>query len=227
MTRRVLCPFHKERTPSVVVYDDKYYCFGCGKHGPITELGFTIGDIRRVKPANIPQDMAYIDRLPTGLIRGLMLPHDETHYYVVWPERDYYKKRSKLQTSSKYLCPPGHRKPLFVAQTHMSSNLFIIEGELNALSAAAAKPPATIVSPGSCVEFTSKKYQEYYEKFSRIWVFADADRPGVEAAKELKNMLLSFTPHVTLALMEQDFNDILTTRGVEGVKAYLSNLQQR
>ena len=28
-----LCPFHGEKTPSFQVYDDHYFCFGCGAHG--------------------------------------------------------------------------------------------------------------------------------------------------------------------------------------------------
>ena len=32
-----LCPFHKEKTPSFNISDDKgfYHCFGCGKNGDI------------------------------------------------------------------------------------------------------------------------------------------------------------------------------------------------
>ncbi|MHA0112088.1 CHC2 zinc finger domain-containing protein, partial [Klebsiella pneumoniae] len=28
-----LCPFHPEKTPSFVLYDDHFYCFGCKKSG--------------------------------------------------------------------------------------------------------------------------------------------------------------------------------------------------
>ena len=30
------CPFHEERTPSLKVYDDHFYCFGCGATGDCT-----------------------------------------------------------------------------------------------------------------------------------------------------------------------------------------------
>lgn len=35
-----LCPFHKEKTPSFTVNDDKgfYHCFGCGAHGDVIEF---------------------------------------------------------------------------------------------------------------------------------------------------------------------------------------------
>ena len=29
------CPFHKEKTASMKIYPDSYYCFGCGEHGDI------------------------------------------------------------------------------------------------------------------------------------------------------------------------------------------------
>lgn len=33
------CPFHEDSTPSLKVYDDHFYCFGCGETGDCT--GFT------------------------------------------------------------------------------------------------------------------------------------------------------------------------------------------
>ena len=29
----ICCPFHKEKTASMKIYQDSYYCFGCGAHG--------------------------------------------------------------------------------------------------------------------------------------------------------------------------------------------------
>ena len=37
------CPFQEERTPSLKVYDDHFYCFGCGATGDCTWLK-TSGD---------------------------------------------------------------------------------------------------------------------------------------------------------------------------------------
>ncbi len=34
----VRCPFHQDRTPSMKLYEDHFYCFGCGKHGDVVTL---------------------------------------------------------------------------------------------------------------------------------------------------------------------------------------------
>lgn len=31
----IKCPFHKEKTASMKIYEDSYYCFGCGESGDI------------------------------------------------------------------------------------------------------------------------------------------------------------------------------------------------
>ena len=51
------CPFHDDRTPSLKVYDDHFYCFGCGATGDCT--GFT------AKLFGIPQ----IEAAKKGLLR--------------------------------------------------------------------------------------------------------------------------------------------------------------
>jgi DNA primase len=32
---QIHCPFHKEKTPSCVLYNDHFYCFGCRKSGDV------------------------------------------------------------------------------------------------------------------------------------------------------------------------------------------------
>ena len=58
-----LCPFHKEKTPSFTVNDDKgfYHCFGCGAHGDvigfemrIDNLGFPEAVERLARAAGLP-----------------------------------------------------------------------------------------------------------------------------------------------------------------------------
>lgn len=36
----ILCPFHKEETPALVIYlyEDRYYCYGCGEKGDMATL---------------------------------------------------------------------------------------------------------------------------------------------------------------------------------------------
>ena len=32
------CPFHDDHRPSMKLYKDNYYCFGCGVHGDVIDL---------------------------------------------------------------------------------------------------------------------------------------------------------------------------------------------
>ena len=35
----ICCPFHNDDSPSLKIYDDHFYCFGCGEHGDV--INFT------------------------------------------------------------------------------------------------------------------------------------------------------------------------------------------
>lgn len=37
-SQMICCPFHEERTPSFKLYEDHYYCFGCGASGDVINL---------------------------------------------------------------------------------------------------------------------------------------------------------------------------------------------
>lgn len=224
VSRRVLCPKHEEETPSCVVYDDKYHCFGCGANGPIADLGLTVKHYRTV-PEDLEKSLAYIKTLPVQTVRGLSLPCDSQFYYIVWPTGDYYKKRVKNPGgSSKYLCPTGHSMPLLEASVAGRKTLAIVEGEINALSLAACYPPFDVVSPGGAATFAAKKYLNFYKKYDRIVIIADADSAGLKAAIELKTEALKWTPKVIVSLVEEDANDLLLRGGKEGVRHYMEKL---
>ena len=41
----IRCPFHKEKAASMKIYQDSYYCFGCGAHGDIFDFVTEMEDI--------------------------------------------------------------------------------------------------------------------------------------------------------------------------------------
>ena len=53
---KALCPFHNDRHPSMVVYDDHYHCFACGEHGDVIDLTAKLFDLKLYDAA---QKLAY------------------------------------------------------------------------------------------------------------------------------------------------------------------------
>lgn len=49
--RKLLCPFHEEKTPSLYLYPqtNTYYCFGCGRHGDVIHFYAGLGQIEYKK----------------------------------------------------------------------------------------------------------------------------------------------------------------------------------
>lgn len=217
MHNKILCPFHNERTPSCVIYPDHYFCFGCRKYGPLSDLEGIVDlpEIKERKPEDLKKQMAYISRLEKKVVRGLELPVDETGYYIVWPGNRYYVKRYFEPRPGKYYRPAGHRPPLFTAKWKSYRLGYIVEGEMNALSVAEAVD-STVVSPGSATNFT--KYLPYFKKFDKLVIVADRDNAGTLAAMELQNQLES---EKKVILMERDANDWLVRYGRKGLKRRL------
>lgn len=227
MRKRTLCPnpAHSERTPSFVIYDDYGHCFGCGYRAPLKELGIGYEKESKETPIekeDVEKTLDYINKLPTKAIRGLDLPYDDRFYYVVFPGYNYYKKRAFADSGSKYLCPTGHAKPLYVPyKIDKADTLAIVEGELNALSLATTKPPFDVCSPGGCSSFYGKEYERYkqfYLHYKQFFVMVDKDSAGVRAAIELKAKLTKHSPYVMVRLMDRDLNEILIENGTEGVR---------
>lgn len=212
MKVKCLNPLHKDESPSMEIYPDGAYCFACG---------FSTNKISDpnapVKPKeDISKTMEYIDGLPKRQIRGLLLPFDESGYYIVWGDRGYYKKRL-FEGKSRYLGPSGHR-PTLLQLGQPSDRVLVIEGEMNALSASLVYP-GMILSPGASTNFMS--YCSTYLLYTSIYAIVDKDIPGVVAGLKLKEFLLKNKKVVSLVAKEKDYNQILQDEGQEALKKTL------
>jgi len=49
------CPFHSDKTPSLKVYDEHFYCFGCGEHGDAIAF---VGKIFNLSPLDAARKLA-------------------------------------------------------------------------------------------------------------------------------------------------------------------------
>ena len=45
------CIFHDDKTPSMKLYDDHYYCFGCGAHGDAVSFAAQVTGISQYEAA--------------------------------------------------------------------------------------------------------------------------------------------------------------------------------
>ena len=52
----VCCPFHADRTPSMKLNEDYFYCFGCGIHGDVIDLAARLFNLTSLQAA---QKLAY------------------------------------------------------------------------------------------------------------------------------------------------------------------------
>lgn len=220
-----LCPYHNsgnERTPSLHIYPDGgEFCFACGHYKKGSGNGQETDEEAKFKE-DIEDTLSYISGLPRTTLRGLEFPTSGVGYYLMWPGKPYYKLRLFSEEKSKYRCPPGHSKPLYVLGSgQWDRPLWIVEGEINALSLKEVCED-NIVSPGGVGDFCRSSYLTDYTGYGRIVIAVDNDAPGAKAAMQLKAKLVQHTPDVSIELCKKDFNQILCDDGKEGLqKAYL------
>lgn len=227
---RILCKFHEERTPSCVLYDTVYHCYSCGAHGPLKDLGIADEDLpllpRYVE--DIVESIKRIMGLPKQSYRGLDLPYDNRGHYVLWPQFDYYKLRQlgAIHNSDKYRCPSGVRKPVFYISTTERDVCCVVEGELNALSAANLGMGIGLVSPGGAGDFygaTLKEFAPTLASYKRVVVVVDNDSAGALAYLKFCEWFKDRVP-VSGHLINRDFNEILQEEGKDALKKYVTKL---
>ena len=57
------CPFHPDKTPSMKLYEDHFYCFGCGAHGDVIDL---TGQLLGLGPGDAASRLAVDFGIDTG-----------------------------------------------------------------------------------------------------------------------------------------------------------------
>ena len=87
----VCCPFHADRTPSMKLNEDYFYCFGCGANGDVIDL---TAQLFRLSPADaarkLAADFGIAEQKPSILAklqRGKSQEETERHCFRVL--RDY------------------------------------------------------------------------------------------------------------------------------------------
>ena len=221
-----MCPFHVESTPSCAIYEKgNYYSFCCGKSGLVKDLPLdlqiSVNKTRQKFTIDINKEINRIESLPVKEHRGLEFHMDALYYYVVWPNKEYFKKRSIIGKTDKYRCATGLSKQIFELPGSYR-NLLVVEGEINALSAYKARPDMKIVSPGSATDFM--RYIDLYDDYNFIYIAFDNDAAGGYNASKLRDALMARKKFVFLHPMKKDFNDLLTQGGVDEVRREIDTL---
>ena len=88
----ICCPFHADRTPSMKLNEDYFYCFGCGASGDVIDL---TAQLFRLSPADaarkLAADFGIAEQKPSVLAklkRGKTQVESERHCFRVL--RDYF-----------------------------------------------------------------------------------------------------------------------------------------
>ena len=53
---KINCPFHQESRPSLHVYEDSFYCFGCGAYGDAIDFVAKLHDLQLIDAARLIAD---------------------------------------------------------------------------------------------------------------------------------------------------------------------------
>lgn len=211
---KIICKYHDDVTPSMEVYENENetigYCYVCNTRAVLE--GKPSG--RRVRPTDVPSNIEYIRTLPLSRIRGFDLPFDNLGYYLVWPSRDFYKRRN-WDDNPRYTSPRGVKAPLYKIQG-TSDRIIIVEGEFNALSLSVSiNTSDTVVSPGSVANLRS--CYEVVQPYSKVVLVVDHDPAGIVYGCEFKNKLLKLGKKVSLVTCEIDYNEMFCTAGPKSV----------
>ena len=96
----VSCLFHDERTPSMKLYDDHFYCFGCSKHGDVTDM---VGELFEISPKEAAEKIAHDFGISYDKQYGEYKPSKDSVIAKIRREQENAKKNHTFRVLCDYL----------------------------------------------------------------------------------------------------------------------------
>ena len=141
----VCCPFHNDRTPSMKLNEDYFYCFGCGAHGDVIALAAQLFDLPPATAAKkLAADFGITGQKPSILAklqRGKSQVEAERRCFRVLG--DYLQILQGWKENCAPQSPEDAIDPRYVEACHMLER---IENMLDILAYGTPKERAEVVA---------------------------------------------------------------------------------
>ena len=141
----VCCPFHADRTPSMKLNEDYFYCFGCGAHGDVIALTAQLFDLPPAEAAKkLAADFGITGQKPSILAklqRGKSQEEAERRCFRVLG--DYLQILQDWKTNCAPQSPEDAIDPRYAEGCHMLER---IENMLDILAFGTPQERAEVVA---------------------------------------------------------------------------------
>ena len=141
----ICCPFHADRTPSMKLNEDYFYCFWCGAHGDVVALTAQLFDLPPAEAAKkLAADFGITGQKPSILAklqRGKSQAETERHCFRVLG--DYLQILQDWKTHCAPQLPEDAIDPRYAEACHMLDR---IENMMDILTYGTPKERAEVVA---------------------------------------------------------------------------------
>lgn len=141
----VCCPFHADRTPSMKLNEDYFYCFGCGATGDVIDLAARLFDLSKYEAVQkLAADFGISGEKPSVLAklkRGKTQAEAERHCFRVL--RHYF---GILQDWKEHCAPQSPEDPIDPRYAEACHMLERIGNMLDILACGTPKERAEVVA---------------------------------------------------------------------------------
>ena len=141
----VCCPFHADRTPTMKLNEDYFYCYGCGATGDVIDLAARLFDLSKYEAVQkLAADFGISGEKPSVLAklkRGKTQAEAERHCFRVL--RDYF---GILQDWKEHCAPQSPEDPIDPRYAEACHMLERIGNMLDILACGTPKERAEVVA---------------------------------------------------------------------------------